>query len=126
VGNGHLLGSLGGGGEDVCQVPAAPALWKTPVVPEPGVLGPVGAREPNRRAPSWCIPSLVDTLDSRKSEAQQNRAFQPPLRSRKYPRGQHQAINVEGSVQQDKLMVLQWERQTAGIHRRTYRSILAC
>lgn len=71
--------------------------------------------------------SGVDTLDSRKREGQQNRGTKPLLRSRgNCPRSKCQAINVKRRVQQDKLMVLQWERQTAGIHRRDSRSILVC
>lgn len=58
---------------------------------------------------------LVNTLDSRKREAQQNRVAQPQLRSRKHPGGRMLAINAKWSVQRGKLMVFGGRGRQLGI-----------
>lgn len=59
-------------------------------------VGTMGAGEPRVKAPTCLMSlSLVNTLDSRKREAQQK----PQLRSRKHPGGQVLAITAKGSIQ---------------------------
>lgn len=76
----------------------------------------MGAGGPRLRAPICQMSlSLVNTSDSRKREAQQNRVAQPQLRSREHPGGQMLAINAKGSIQQGKLMVFSGRGRQLGI-----------